>query len=208
MRDANLPKNSDEITLPDLEHRILVNGVNGHPYPAREYIHRNIIREGPANVNGKLNRLEYDGRLKESPVRKLILHWIHQGLYVTGVHGTNPEDNYDEGLVDKNELRQFLLEKEYAIPDGLGKRENEPACKPSENIAHSSKDNTEQLDPRKETTHLQLIRALLAEAGIDVSKNYPAARSIQDKAVRNGLQVPESEETIVKVLKAIESQLG
>ncbi|PAU78627.1 hypothetical protein CK501_13110 [Halovibrio salipaludis] len=152
--------------------------------------------------------LEDKGHLKSQFVRKLILHWIYQGLYVTGVNGTNPEDNYGEGIVNQNELLNFLSKKGYAIPDGLDNQEEEPACKPSENSAHSSRDNTEQLDPRKETTHLQLIRALLAEAGIDTSQNYPAARTIQEKAAWHRLQVPESEETIAKVLKAIKSQLG
>ena len=195
MKNTNTSKNSRQITLPELEHYISVTRFNGAPYPAMEYIENNIHRSQEP-FRGRMIELERKAHLKSLPVRRLILHWIYQGLDVSGINSTNPEDGYKKGIVDEHQLTKFLSEQRYAIPDFLNN--GEPA-----------RDSTDNLDPRKETTHLQLIRALLAETDIDMNKPYKAAEVIRKIKVdgKSNTQLP-GDETIANVLKAVKSQLG
>jgi len=59
----------------------------------------------------------------------------------------------------------------------------------------------DKLDPRKEKTYLQIIRALLAEANIP-DEPYKAAAVLQAAAAKSGLILPSKPDTIAEKLKS------
>lgn len=59
----------------------------------------------------------------------------------------------------------------------------------------------DRLDPRKETTYLQIIRALLAEVKMP-QEPYKAADALMEAAAAKGLVMPAKRDTIAEKLKA------
>lgn len=84
----------------------------------------------------------------------------------------------------------------------------QPLFKPDEILALAAKINGDvtpqgekPLHPSERRSVAQLIAALAALAELDISKPYPAAEVLRTVAAMNGLELPGSDETIVKYLK-------
>ena len=193
MKNTDTSKNSRQITLPDLERRILLDGFCGAPYPAAEYIERNRL----AN-RVKEEEFEKKGELKKSPVRRLILHWIRQGLNVTGVNGTYPEEGFDTGIVDQDELVQFLSEQEYAIPDGFDNDETQQTNNSGAGSANAAENSAKEVT--KPNAGLEAAQRALAALALGLYTKYP---QYQHGKKPNVKQVSE---TAVKHLRDRDSQ--
>lgn len=58
------------------------------------------------------------------------------------------------------------------------------------------------LDPRKEKTYLRIIKALTAEANLDLAQHYKTAEVLAQIAAKNGYSFPQKNDTVAAILKA------